>query len=382
MVLGSRRRRVSIENLIIEDLNSDTGAYGRARTEMDNEVRVVMFGLGPLGVAIAKGILEKRGIRIVGAVDIAKDLSGKDLGEVLNMGKHLGVAVTSDTEAVLSKVKADIAVIATKSSVKDVQPQLNLCARYGVDVISTCEELSYPHYAQPELSSEIDEVAKKHGVTILGTGINPGYLMDTLPITLTGACLRVDRIKVTRMMDSSKRRIPFQKKIGTGLTPQKFERMIREKTITGHVGLRESTAMIAAALGWKLDEIREFTPEPFIAQKQIVTSYTTVKPGCAAGLKSVAHGIKEGKPVIVLEFFAYAGVEEEYDAISIEGVPNVNQKIIGGIHGDTGTVAVILNMIPKVLNAQPGLATMKDLPLPSVVNEDLRVYLRRTNCCC
>jgi len=346
---------------------------------MENEIKVVVFGLGPLGVAIAKGMLDKKGMRIVGAVDIAKDLSGKDLGEVLNLGKTLGVTVTSDAEGLLSRVKADIAVVATKSSIKDIHPQLILCAKAGVDVISTCEELAYPYYRYAEVSNEIDQLAKKHGVTILGTGINPGYLMDVLPITLTGACLRVDSIKVTRMMDSSKRRIPYQKKIGTGLTPEEFAKMIREKTITGHVGLAESAAMIAAALGWKLDEIKEFAPEPFIAQKQVVTSYTTVKPGCVTGLKSVAHGIKDGKPVILMEFVSHAGVQEEYDAVSIEGVPKVNERIIGGVHGDIGTVAVIVNTIPKVLNAEPGLVTMKDLPLPSVLSQDIRVYLRSSN---
>lgn len=345
---------------------------------MDNEIRVLVFGLGPLGAAISKGILDKKGIRIIGAVDIAKDLCGKDLGEVIGVNKNLGVMVTDDAEGLLSRVNPDIAVVATRSSVKGIHRELTLCAKAGIDVISTCEELSYPYLRQPELSKEIDELAKKHDITVLGTGINPGYLMDTLPITLTGACLHVDSIKVTRMMDSSKRRIPFQKKIGTGLTPEQFSKMISEKIITGHVGLAESIGMIAGAIAWKLDAITEFPPEPVIAQKQIVTSYTTVKPGSVAGLKSIAHGIKDGKTVIMLEFVAHAGVEEEYDAISIQGIPNLNQKIVGGVHGDIGTVAVILNMIPKVLDAEPGLATMKDLPLPSVVNEDLRLYSRRS----
>jgi len=284
--------------------------------------------------------------------------------------------VTDGAQGLLSKAKPNIAIIATRSSVKGIYSELAMCIKAGVNVVSTCEEMSYPYYREPRLSAEIDELAKKHGVAVLGTGINPGYLMDTLPITLTGPCLRVDSIKVTRMMDSSKRRIPFQKKIGTGLTPEQFENNIREKVITGHVGLAESIAMIADALGWKLDSITEFPPEPVIAKKEVKTPYTTVKSGCVAGLKSVAHGIKDGKPIIVLEFVANALVQEEYDAISIEGVPNVNQKILGGVHGDVGTVAVVLNMIPKVLNAAPGLATMKDLPIPSVVNEDLRVYLR------
>ena len=342
---------------------------------MENEVRVVLFGLGPMGKLIAKGIVEKKGMRIVGAVDIAEELVGKDLGEILELGKNLGVTATDNAEELLSRIKADIAVIATRSYLKEVYPTISLCVKAGINVISTCEELSYPYYKYPELAAEIDELAKKYGVTVLGTGINPGYLMDTLPIVLTGACQHVESVKVTRMMDSSKRRIPYQKKIGTGLSPEEFKRMIDEKKITGHVGLTESIAMIAAALGWKLDEIKEFPPEPVIADREIVTSYTTVKPGQVAGLKSIAHGIKDGKPVIILEFISHAAVEEEYDAVSIEGVPRIHEKIAGGVHGDIGTVAVIVNMIPKVLNAKPGLVTMKDLPLPSAITEDVRVYL-------
>ena len=343
---------------------------------MENEIRAVLFGLGPMGKMIAKGVLEKKGIRIVGAVDILKDIVGKDLGEVLELGKKLGVTVTDDAEGLLSKIKADIAIIATKSYLKDVYPQIALCIKAGINVISTCEELAYPYYKYPELSSEIDELAKRHGVTVLGTGINPGYLMDTLPITLTGVCQRVESIKVERVMDSSKRRIPYQKKIGTGLSVEEFRKMIDEKKITGHVGLVESIAMIAEALGWRLDEIKEFPPEPVIAERELKTPYTVVKPGHVAGLKSVAHGIKDGRPAIVLEFISHAAVEEEYEAVSIEGIPKIYEKIAGGVHGDIGTVGVIANMIPKVLNAGPGLVTMKDLPLPSAVTEDLRVYLR------
>ena len=334
---------------------------------MENKIRVVLFGLGPLGAAIAKAMLEKKGMIIVGAVDTARNAAGKDLGEILETDNKLGVTVTDDARSALSKIKANVAIIATKSSVKGIYPELTMCIKSGINVVSTCEELSYPYYRQPQLSAEIDKLAKKHGVVVLGTGINPGYLMDTLPIALTGPCLRVDSIRVTRMMDSSKRRIPFQKKIGTGLTPEQFAKSIRERVITGHVGLGESIAHIAAALGWTLDSIVEFPPKPVIAEKETTTPYATVKPGHVAGLKSLANGIKGGKPVITLEFIANALVEEEYDAISIEGIPNLNQKIIGGVHGDVGTVAVVLNMIPKVLNAPPGLAVMKDLPLPSAV---------------
>jgi 4-hydroxy-tetrahydrodipicolinate reductase len=342
---------------------------------VENEVKVILFGLGPMGRLIAKCVLEKKGLRAVGAVDVAKDIVGKDLGEILELEQKVGVTITDNAEVLISRIKADIAVIATSSSLKNVYPQIALCVKAGVNVISTCEELSYPYYKYPELSCEIDELAKKYGVTVLGTGINPGYLMDALPIVLTGPCQRVESIKVTRMMNSSTRRIPYQKKIGTGLTPEEFRKMIEEKKITGHVGLVESIAMIAAALGWQLDEIKEFPPAPVIAEKEIVTSFTTVKPGYVAGLESVAHGIRNGKPVIVLEFISHAAVEEEYDAVSIEGIPKIYEKIAGGVHGDLGTVAMVVNMIPKVLNARPGLFTMKDLPLPSAATEDLRVYL-------
>ncbi|MEM1520385.1 MAG: hypothetical protein QXR35_00225 [Candidatus Korarchaeum sp.] len=340
-----------------------------------SEVRVVMVGLGPIGQAIAKGILKKRGFSIVGAVDVAPELVGKDLGEVLGLDRKLGVTVVPDLDKLLDEVRADVAVIATKSYLPDVYPQIEACVKHCVNVVSTCEELSYPYYRYPELSARIDSLAKQYGVTVLGTGINPGYLMDALPIMLTGACTEVESVRVIRMMDSKKRRIPYQRKIGTGLSPEEFRRMIEEKKITGHVGLTESIAMIAAALGWKLDEIKEFPPEPVIADREVTTTYTTVKPGQVAGLKSIAHGIKEGKPVIILEFISHALVEEEHDTVIIEGTPRIEEKKIGGVHGDIGTVAVVINMIPKVIKAAPGLVTMKDLPIPSALVEDVRVYL-------
>nr|MDO8099847.1 NADP-binding protein [Candidatus Njordarchaeota archaeon] len=337
---------------------------------------MILFGIGAMGGRIAKFGLDKRGLEIVGAIDIAEDKVGKDLGEVLELGKMLGVVVTDDPVDLFSKVKANIVVHSTTSYLRDVYPQIAKCVEAGINVVSTCEELSYPYYKYPELAYEIDELAKKNGATVLGTGINPGFLMDTLPIVLTGLCQEVKTIKVTRMMDSSKRRIPYQKKIGTGLTPEEFKRMIEEKKITGHVGLIESIAMIAGALGWKLEEIRQLKPEPIIADRKTVSPYTTVKPGRVAGLRSVAYGAKGGRKVITLEFVSHASVKEEYDAIAIEGVPNIYQKIEGGVHGDIGTVATIINSIPKVINANPGLVTMKDLPIPSAITEDIRIHVK------
>lgn len=342
-----------------------------------NNVRVVLYGVGAVGSRIAKFLLEKKGIEIVGVIDVAKDKVGRDLGEVLGVDKRLGVIVSDNSNAVLSKTKADIAVHATSSFLKDVYPQLEGIIAHGVNVVSTCEELSYPYVTNPELAKKLDELAKKHKVTVLGTGINPGFLMDTLVIALTGVCQKVDKIKVTRLMNAGTRRIPFQKKIGAGLTVDEFKEKIEKKIITGHVGLKQSIAMIANALGWKLDKIEIDPVEPVIAKTYVESEAIKVKPGQAAGLRQIARGRREGKETITLDFQAYIGAEEEYDSITIKGTPNINQKISPCVHGDLGTVAIIVNSIPKVINAPPGLMTMKELPIPSSALEDMRKYIRK-----
>ncbi|MCP2604923.1 hypothetical protein NLC29_02075, partial [Candidatus Aminicenantes bacterium AH-873-B07] len=311
-----------------------------------------------------------------GVIDIDPKKVGKDMGEILKLPEKTGIIVSNNSKEIFEKSKAIAVIHTTSSYLPQVFPQIKECIEAGLNVISTCEELSFPYKRHPELAKEIDSIAKKHQVTVVGTGINPGYLMDTLPLTLTGPCLEVKSIKVTRIMNSAKRRIPFQKKVGTGLNPEEFKKYIDERIITGHVGLLESINMIADGLGWKLDEAKELPPEPVIAEKEIDTPLCKVIPGKVLGLKSIAYGKIDGKEVIKLSFIAYAGVEEEYDEIIIEGKPNIHQKIIGGVHGDIGTIATTINTIPKAINALPGLYTMKDLPVPSATPMDMRIYIK------
>jgi 4-hydroxy-tetrahydrodipicolinate reductase len=189
--------------------------------------------------------------------------------------------------------------------------------------------------------------------------------MDLLPIVITAPCQTVKSIKVTRMMNSAKRREPFQRKIGTGLTPEEFHQKISKKEITGHVGLTQSIQMIVAALGFQYDEIKEFPPKKIITEKEIITSYGEPVPkGHVCGIQSKAIAKRNGEEIILLDFIAYAGDHEEYDSIEIDGIPPLYQKIIGGVHGDIGTAAMVVNLIPKVINAKSGLLTMKDLPVP------------------
>jgi len=338
-------------------------------------VRIVLYGVGAVGSLIARFLLEKEGVEIVGAVDIAKDKVGKDLGEVLGIQRNLGIMVSEDADTVFSKVEADIAIHATSSFLENTYPQIASIIKHSVKVISTCEELTYPYYAEPKLAKELDALAKKHNTTVLGTGINPGFLMDTLVITLSAVCQKIEKIQAVRIMNAATRRLPFQKKVGAGLTVKEFYKKIENKEITGHVGLEQSIAMTADALAWKLDKITTEPVEPVIAKKPVKSEHIEVEAGKVAGLRQKAKGIIKNREVVILDFQAYIGVEEEYDAITIEGVPNIKQKIQPCVHGDIGTIAMVVNSIPKVIKAPPGLFTMKDLPIPSAALEDLRRYV-------
>jgi 4-hydroxy-tetrahydrodipicolinate reductase len=330
-------------------------------------INVIIYGCGVMGQGVARALPEKKSLKIVGAVDIDPELVGKDLADILETSQKSGITIKKDADALFASVNAQAVVLTTTSHLKSVFPQIVQCVKAGLNVISTCEELSFPWKRSPELAKQIDALAKENGVTVVGTGINPGYLMDTLPLVLTAPCLRVDSIKVTRMMNSAKRRLPFQKKVGTGMTTEEFTEKIKNKIITGHVGLSESINMIAAGLGWELDETLELPPEPVTAEKEIKTGLGTVKPGDVIGLTSTALARKEGKKVITLEFNANANIDEEYDEIIIEGIPAVREKIIGGVHGDIGTVAVTINTIPRAVEAPAGIKVMKDLPPPAAV---------------
>jgi 4-hydroxy-tetrahydrodipicolinate reductase len=327
-------------------------------------MRVIILGCGIMGRRVAEAMMPKQSFEIVGALDIDPKLAGKDLGELFSSPQDTGIVIENDAESLFTRVKADAVVQTTLSHLTTVLPQIEQCVNAGLNIVSTCEELSFPWKRHPELAAEIDRMAKEAGVTVVGTGINPGYLMDSLPLALTSPCLRIDSIRVTRMMNSARRRIPFQKKVGTTMTPEEFRRKIADGVITGHVGLLESINMIASGLGWELDEAVELPPEAVIAETETPSGMGVVPPGDVIGLKSVAYALKDGEKAITLEFIANAGVKEEYDEIVIKGDPDIHEKIVGGVHGDTGTVSMAINTIPKAIAAVPGLKVMSELPAP------------------
>lgn len=342
------------------------------------DVKVVSYGIGVIGRRLAEHLLTKEGVKIVGAIDINPEIVGKDLGEVLGVGE-IGVKISDNVDKVIADTVPDVVCHTTMSYLRQTFDQFEQILKHGVDVVSTCEELGYPYATEEgaKYAEKLDKIAKQYKVTLLGTGINPGFLMDTLPTFLTGPCEEVEAIYITRQMNAATRRIPFQKKIGAGMTRQEFREAIDNGKITGHVGLEQSIQMIGDSLGWELDEIRVDPPEPVILDHEVQSEAIKVPKGINAGTKQMAYGVVNGETKITMDFRAYIGAPEEFDSVDIEGVPPIHQKISPCVHGDHGTIAMTTNMIPHVINAEPGLKTMVDLPVVHATPAHFSKYIKK-----
>ena len=326
-------------------------------------IRVMHFGLGPIGAAVARQVASRPGFKIVGAVDSDPSMTGRDVADVIGVTRRLGVRVDGNAARALKATKPHVVVHCTASSIKSAMPDFEAILRAKAAVVSTTEELSYPGYTHIRQARQIHALAKKAKVAVLGTGVTPGFAMDALPIALTAVCERVDRIQISRVQDARLRRLPFQQKIGAGLTTEQFQKKVDEGVVR-HVGLTESIAMIADALGWTLDRITDDV-HPKLATVTISSEFLAVDPGYVCGIVQDGVGYRKGQPVVRMHLEAYLGAPESYDTVDIEGSPRLSMKIPGGIPGDLATASIVVNSIPKVLGAAPGLHTMRDLPLPS-----------------
>ena len=338
----------------------------------------MQVGLGPLGQKIVSYVVERSGMEIVSAVDPAADKAGKNLSELCGLNKDLGIKVSADIKsAIKENNKPNVALLATVSSLQEMVPQVESIAKYGINVVSTCEELVFPGDTQPELAQRLDEVAQKYGISVLATGVNPGFLMDFLPIAFTAVCQEVKSIKVSRIQDASIRRIPFQKKIGAGLSPDEFEEKKKTGTLR-HVGLTESIQMIARRMGWKVDKTEEtltpiidphLNPSPTSGERgsilRIEPHSVDEKKGMVAGVQQIGKGYVNGEEKITLLFRASIGEKNPRDTIEIKGTPEITSTIAGGINGDIATCAIIINAIKPIINASPGLKTMIGIPAVS-----------------
>ncbi len=342
-------------------------------------IRVLQWGLGAMGGGMAKLMLDKPGLKIVAAVDGRPDFAGKDLSEVLGVGQKLGVTVANRPEDVLKKENVDCVVLATTSWTKDQMPDLRKILSAGINCVTIAEEMADPEAQNPELAHEIDALAKQHGVSVLGTGVNPGFVLDLLVVALTGGSQRVERIEASRVNDLSPYGPTVMKSQGVGTTPEAFRAGVADGSIVGHVGFPESIHMISEALGLGVDRIEQ-SREPIISKVHRQTPHVVVEPGMVAGCAHIGVGYRGDTEVIRLvhpqQIHPHLENQDTGDYINIYGKPEIHMAIKPEIAGGVATMGVAVNMIPHVVAATPGLKRMIDLPVPAALMGE-SAYSRR-----
>ncbi|UCG20916.1 MAG: dihydrodipicolinate reductase [Deltaproteobacteria bacterium] len=326
---------------------------------MEKKIRVIHYGLGPIGCKVVQYLTERAHFDIVGAIDSDPKKVGTDLGRLAELKAPLGLHVTANSRDLLERVDADVVVLTTTSDLEKIRPQIMEIISCGKNVVSTCEELMYPWVTNPKVAREIDAAARENEVSVLSTGVNPGFLMDFLPLVMTSICRDVKTVTVERIQDAQFRRLPFQEKIGAGLSVTEFESRVRQGSLR-HVGLTESMHLIASRLGWILDRTEDVV-DAVLAEKKVVTENRTIEPGKALGVNQIGRAYIDSKEVITLVFRAAIGEPDPRDRIVIKGNPDIDMAISKGVNGDTATCAIIVNAIPVVIQAQPGLRTMADI---------------------
>ena len=340
-------------------------------------LKIIHWGLGAMGGGMAKLLDSKIGVESIGAIDGDPSKEGKTLAQLLGVKSQ--AIVSNDAPRVL-QAEADVVLIATGSFTREVFPQIELALKAKKNIICIAEEMAFPHQQEPELADKIHSLALENAVTVLGTGINPGFVLDLLIVALTGACYEVKEIKASRINDLSPFGPTVMKTQGVGISPEEFAAGVEAGTIVGHVGFPESMAMVATALGWELDEVRQ-AKEPIIATKPRKTPYVTVAPGMVAGCRHTAYGLKDGKILITLIHPQQVHPENEGietgDFIEIWGEPNISLAIQPEIPGGIGTIALAVNSIPNVINASPGLVNMTELPVPTALMADIRNQMKK-----
>ena len=328
-----------------------------------SKIKIAQFGLGPIGLETLKLAATKPWVDIVGGIDIDPVKIGRPLSEITGDPGIRNAWVYRSLDDLLVRVKPDVILHTTVSQVSAAYSQLEPILRRGINVVSSCEELLFPQLREPDLAVKLDKAGKDGGARLVGTGVNPGFVMDVLPICLTGMCRHVTAVHLQRVVNATTRRGSLQKKIGSGLAPAEFEAQFQAGHI-GHAGLRESAALLAHCLGWKLDELLE-TGKAMVARRAIRTRFVEVRKGQCCGLHQTVVGKVDGQIRLTLDLKMYLDAPNPHDACQLEGDPPLNLVINGGVAGDAATVAALVNAVPRLLRAAPGLLLMTDLAVPS-----------------
>ncbi|MDF1566852.1 MAG: 2,4-diaminopentanoate dehydrogenase [Spirochaetaceae bacterium] len=352
---------------------------------MKNHVRVLIWGFGAMGSGMAEMLLDKKGVEIIGVCDIHPERAGRSMFDILgrSAGGHGDVTVNGNIDELLTPGCAEVALLATDSFTAKALPKILKLVENGLNVISTAEEMAYPRAQAPDLADAIDTAARKHGVSVLGTGINPGLIMDVLVTLLTGACRSVTAIEAKRINSLSPFGPAVMEEQGVGLSPEAFTEGVKEGGVAGHVGFSESVRMIADGIGWELDGPVEQTQNAIVSRVARKTPFIEIGPGQVAGCDQRGIGRVDGEAKIRMVHPQQIEPESEGtetgDFITITGTPNITMTIRPEIPGGIGTIAMCVNMIPQVINASPGLKTMLDLPIPRAVMGDMRDRIEVTS---
>jgi len=342
----------------------------------EDRIRVVVLGTGQMGSGVIRLLDNKAGVRVVGAFGRRTREQPMDVGLAAGLGRRLGFDVSQDLEELLSRERPHLAIQATCSTVRDAEPELRTLLGHGVHVISIAEEMAFPAYSQPGIAAALDELARRHGATLVGTGINPGFVLDLLIIALTGVCQHIESISARRINDLSPYGPTVLASQGVGLTPEDFAAGLADGRVVGHFGFPESLSMIGARLGWRIERIEQ-SREPIVSSVRRETPFVVVEPGQVAGCLHSAVAWVEGRPAIRLvhpqQIHPHLGEVDTGDFIDIAGEPDIHLAMQPEIPGGIGTVSLAVNLIPRVLNAGPGLKTMADLPVPAAALGDMRL---------
>jgi 4-hydroxy-tetrahydrodipicolinate reductase len=345
---------------------------------MEEKVKVVVLGTGHMGSGMITLLLQKSGVDLVGVYGRRTARVGMDVGQALGRDTALGVQITHDLPGLLAQTRPHVVLQATCSRVVDAVDEITTALHHGANVISIAEEMAYPACQAPHLAAAIHQLAVDQQVTVVGTGINPGFVFDLLVIALTGVCWHVASITAQRINDLSPYGPSVLTSQGVGLTPEAFTRGIDDGSVVGHRGFPESISMIATALGWDIDRIVQHR-EPIIARVKRVTPFVTVEPGYTAGCRHTAVAYRHGTPVITMihpqQVHPHLEDVATGDVIDIQGEPPVHFASSPEIPGGLGTIALAVNMIPVVMQASPGLKSMADLPVPAAIMGDVRRLL-------
>lgn len=333
---------------------------------MPHRIKIVLVGLGPIGIETCKLVLQKKSLNLLAVVDINPAKFGKDLAKFVGSKKRLSIPIVNDLSSALKKYHPEVAILTSASRLENVKDDLFVCIENKVSVITSCEELLYPYITHGELAAEIDKKAKEKFVHILGTGVNPGFIMDIVPLFFTSVCSNVNSVKAERVVDLTKRRRPLQAKMGLGKTKNEFNQLVKKKKL-GHVGLLESAQLIADGLRINISSYKEKIT-PILAKTTLSTRYFKIEKGHVCGMRHTVHGFYGRQKLVTLDLQMGVDFTQSYDKIIIDGSPKLNVKVENGVFGDTATVAMLVNCIPSLLHADSGLLTMRNIWIPNYLS--------------